>query len=79
MVNMKPVASRNLQAVGYDRKTRKLYARFHGCDKTYVYQNVPPLFWKALQLADSKGSFFQEWIVGNFKYEVVDEVAPPAL
>ncbi len=72
MVSMIEVKSRNLDAIGYDLRRHSLYIRFIG-NKLYRYKKVPALVWIGLQLASSKGSFFQEWIVGNFDYERVDE------
>jgi hypothetical protein len=64
--------SGNIESIGYARK--ELYIRFHGHPmKTYRYWPVPKLFWTALQKASSKGTFFSEWIKGNFDYEVVDD------
>ena len=66
------VRSGNLDAVGYDQKKRTLYIRFIG-NKLYRYWPVPKLFWVGLQKAPSKGTFFQQWIKGNFNYEAVDD------
>jgi len=69
---IKVKGSGNIDSIGYERKTHRLYIRFIG-NKVYRYKKVPGLVWKGLQLAESKGSFFQQWIVGNFDYETVDD------
>ncbi len=62
------VKSSNLQAVGYDKSTKTLRILFSE-GATYDYRAVPASVYKALMAAESKGSFFQHHVVGQFEYE----------
>ncbi|WP_347450729.1 KTSC domain-containing protein [Acetoanaerobium noterae] len=54
-MNMIPVSSSNLSAVGYENGT--LYVSFHS-GGLYSYANVPESVHKSLMSAGSKGSYF---------------------
>lgn len=66
------VQSTNIEAYGYDDQTSTLYISFHG-GRVYRYKDVPKLVWESIQKVTSKGSFFREWIDGNFEYEKVND------
>ena len=51
------VNSSNVELVGYDNLTMKLYIKFLDSNIFYEYSNVTPDIWEAMQLVDSKGSF----------------------
>ena len=62
------VTSSNLQDVGYDKRTKTLRVLFlEGA--TYDYFNVPVSVHRSLMKSESKGQFFQEHVVGQFRYE----------
>ena len=61
MVDMTPVASSNLAAVGYDSASQQLYIQFHS-GGTYVYSGVTDDLYQSLMAAASKGSFFHHHI-----------------
>jgi hypothetical protein len=56
MLEMIPVVSSNVDAVGYDEGACALHIRFRDGD-TYVYQNVPRDVFDELMAADSKGKY----------------------
>lgn len=64
-MNMMPVSSSNLAAVGYDG--RNLYVEFHS-GWLYEYANVPRNVYESLLSADSKGKFLHYYIKGNYSY-----------
>lgn len=70
-MNMVQVKSTNLQAVGYDEQTKTLRILFQE-GAMYDYFNVPASVHGALMEAESKGTFFQEHVIGKFKYAKVD-------
>ena len=54
-MELTPVKSSNVEAVGYDHKARELHVRFKG-GGTYVYAGVAPEEHAALMAAPSIGS-----------------------
>ena len=65
------VKSSNLDAVGYDESSSTLRILFH-TGVAYDYSGVPQELYNQLMEASSKGSFFQEHVVGKFKYTKVN-------
>lgn len=64
-IELTPVESSQIHAIGYDEAQRKLAVQFKG--KTgpgslYHYDNVPPELHQEFMAADSKGRFFKEKI-----------------
>jgi KTSC domain len=70
-MNLVQVKSTRIVAIGYDEQTRTMRVLFPE-DKLYEYVNVAASVHGALMKSESKGSFFQEHIVGKFKYRKVD-------
>lgn len=64
--DMVPVASTNLDSVGYDDKLRRLRVMFRN-GRTYEYAGVSPEEHAALMESDSKGAAFYHLI--RRKYE----------
>ena len=62
------VESSSVDAVGYDPATRKLYVRFPGSGKAYVYYGVAPSVYDAFMQADAKGRFVNAAIKGAYHY-----------
>ncbi|MBJ8823586.1 KTSC domain-containing protein [Citrobacter freundii] len=60
-----PVASSNLQSVGYDVSNRILEIAFHG-GGIYQYRVVPLTTYQSLMAAPSKGSYFARHIRNVF-------------
>jgi len=57
MIDMTPVQSSNLAAVGYDAEARELTIEFVS-GETYVYEDIDPALYEGLMSAGSLGSFF---------------------
>lgn len=66
-MNMIPVISTNLAAVGYDEGRKELYIQFHG-GGTYVYSGVPVSVYKALMSASSHGEYHAAHIKNVYPY-----------
>src|ERR1700751_5222846 len=73
-VQMIAVQSSNIDSAGYDRARQELYVKFHNDGtRVYRYLKVPPLVWKAFQLADSKKRFVKECVIPYFEFQIVAE------
>ena len=64
-IEMIPVTSSNIEAVGYNEQTETLYVQFKG-GKVYSYERVPPYTYDELMAADSVGKFFNQFIKNQF-------------
>jgi hypothetical protein len=75
-VELTPVASSNLDAVGYESASAEtdevntLYIRF-ASGPTYAYYNVPQDVYEGLMSAASKGEYFHYNIRDRFSYNIV--------
>ncbi len=68
-MNMVPVSSSNLSAVGYDPATRKLRVAFLS-GSLYEYSGVPASVHAGLMAAGSHGSYFDTYIKnGSYSYQ----------
>ena len=65
---LRRVESSSVDAVGYDPATAKLYIRFRGSGRAYVYADVPPAVYEALIAADSIGRFVNAEIKGTYNF-----------
>lgn len=65
-MNMIPVISRNVAAVGYN--SGNLYVAFKNTG-TYCYYDVPESVFRALLSAPSKGSFLERNVKGIYRYQ----------
>src|SRR4029450_6094428 len=65
MAKLIPVESSMIQAVGYDPKTRILEVVFSS-GQTYCYEDVPPEVHQELMIADSKGQYMGEAVIGLY-------------
>lgn len=72
MIELKPVTSSNLAAIGYCPVAHVLAVKFNGSDKVRHYVNVPPEVSAAMDEAPSVGSFFAKNVRDKFHHEVVD-------
>jgi hypothetical protein len=71
-MNWVSVDSRAFAAVAYRQGKRRLYVRFHG-GKIYRYSDFPRHQYDELLAAESKGTYFAEYIRGKFLYEEVGD------
>lgn len=60
-MDLTPVSSSSIDAIGYDEDKRTLHVRFHS-GQTYSYQNVEPEECRALLDAKSIGAHFAKHI-----------------
>ncbi len=68
-MNMIPVVSSNLSAVGYDPASRTLRVQFKsGC---YDYSGVPESIYSGLLNAGSKGEYHAAYIKTSFPYKKI--------
>lgn len=68
-MNMIPVSSSNLVAVGYDSNTATLRIAFHS--GVYDYYNVPQNVFEGLLNASSKGKYHHAFIKNSYRYSKV--------
>jgi len=69
-IEMIPVASSNIESIGYDVGTQILRVRFL-TGAMYEYKNVPVMEFEQLKSAPSVGSYFNRNIARNYPYEKV--------
>ena len=69
-VEMTPVASSNVQAVGYDVSTQSLHVSYLN-NRTYVYSDVPQGVFEELLRAPSKGSYLNRAVKGTYNYHEI--------
>ena len=70
-MNLIPVSSSNLRAVGYDAETRKLQVAFNN-GGLYEYSGVPASVHAGLMAASSHGSYFDAHIKkGPYQYRKI--------
>lgn len=62
------IESSSVDAVGYDPDSGKLYVRFVGSGRAYVYYGVPASVHDAFMAAGSKGRFVNAHIKGSYEY-----------
>lgn len=65
-MEMTPVKSSNIIAIGYDAEKREIHVQFRS--GTYKYHDAPPEVHQALMNAESKGKHVQQNIVGKFRH-----------
>jgi hypothetical protein len=68
-VQMQPVKSSHVRAIGYDADAMRLYVKFD--NGTYAYDGVEQDTWKEFQGASSKGVFLASQIKGNYPFSRV--------
>lgn len=70
MIEMNPVESSNIQAVGYDQDKEVLVIDFNS-GTTYEYKNVPFDIFQGLMDADSVGSYFHKNVRTTYEYSKI--------
>ncbi len=66
-MDMIPVSSQNLAAVGYNADSKTLFIKFHK-GGTYAYDNVPESVYRGLMSASSKGKYHKAYIKNSYHY-----------
>jgi hypothetical protein len=67
-MELHPVKSSNIKAVGYDPDKNRLVVEFHS-SKKYAYDNVPPAVFTGFLEARSMGIFFSRNVRGQYPTE----------
>jgi hypothetical protein len=67
-----PVASSNLESVGYDPDTKTLAVKFKGSDHHYEYSGVEPHHHDNLRAAQSPGGYLNGQIKGRYPHKKVE-------
>ncbi len=70
-VEMIPVASSNVDSIGYDENLQTLYIRFLN-GSTYIYKGVPIMEFEGLKNASSVGSYLHRNIKNLYPYERIE-------
>jgi hypothetical protein len=65
-MEMIPVDSSAIEAIGYDPASRRMSIRFKE-GRTYDFCGVPRQVYKALLAAESKGTYYAEHIRGRYQ------------
>ena len=71
-MEMIPVASSNIESIGYDKTSKELNVKFTGNDSTYVYKDVPQEKYDELLAAPSIGKCLNKEIKNVFIFDKVD-------
>jgi hypothetical protein len=71
-MDMTPVVSSNIAAVGYDQTQNNLHIQFKGKDTVYLYRGVPLELYEAMMSAESIGSFYARHIKNVIKGELME-------
>ena len=61
------VQSSNVQAIGYDADTKRLFVQFKKSG-LYQYDNVPEVIHQSFLAAPSKGQFVWQQLRGHYSY-----------
>jgi hypothetical protein len=64
------VDSTHIQSAGYRAEEQKLFVKFLGDPRIFVYSNVPARVYSDFQRAKSKGEFFARRIRDVFEFEI---------
>jgi len=67
-MELHPVASVNIRAIGYDHDSQRLVVQFHS-GRQYAYADVPPEVHEAFLEAKSMGIFFVREVRGKYDTE----------
>lgn len=69
MVDLKPVRSSMLAAIGYDFRTGLLVVLFNN-GRAYEYYDVPLEHYGGLMVTDSIGGYMRRHIIGYYRYSI---------
>lgn len=65
-MELTPVESSNVAAVGYDGSEQILFIRFKGNEKIYEHHGVPAEVFKELLASNSVGSYYARNVKKNY-------------
>lgn len=68
MLQLLPVDSSSIAALGYVPLRRELIVKFRERDVVYAYEGVAEFEFRALLAADSKGRFINLWIKPRHRF-----------
>ncbi len=68
-MQLDPVESSMMAAVGYDAKLQALVVLYNS-GKAYQYLDVPPEIFQGLLAASSKGRFMLDHVIDHYRYAV---------
>lgn len=71
-MQLTPVQSSNVAAVGYDAISNTLFIQFKGKDTVYTHHGVPVETYEQMMSAESIGSFYARNIRKNFVGQAVE-------
>jgi hypothetical protein len=74
----RPVDSSLLRSVGYDLASSVLELEFVERHRLYHYFDVPLSVYSELMAAESKGTYFNEYIRDMYTYQEADEAGSPS-
>lgn len=69
-MDMNPVTSTNIEAIGYDESSQTLQVEFKN-GATYQYFDVPEQVFDSLRDADSVGAYLAANIKGTYRFSKV--------
>lgn len=69
-MEMKPVASSNIQSVGYDESTETLRVQFNN-GSLYEYHNIPVVVYNDLMQSSSLGAYLNRNLRNSYPYEKI--------
>lgn len=75
MVPLKPVTSTAIAQIGYDPATRTLAIQRTNSAFVYLYKDVPPEEFRALEEAESIGKFVNQRVQGKYDFDRIDTSA----
>jgi hypothetical protein len=68
MVDLQPVQSSSIEAVGYDPELGELHVVFRSSPSAYIYQGVPQQVFDALMTSPSAGAFINRQVVNIYPF-----------
>ncbi len=71
-MDLEPIDSTQIKAVGYDPKRRTLDVRFKNIENLVRYYNVSPAKFDALMQAGSHGGFLSDRIKGKYRFRTLE-------
>ena len=77
MMQMTPVVSSNLAAVGYDAIENVLYVQFKGNETIYQKHGVPIESYEAMMTASSIGSYYARNIKNQYSSKPIENAGEP--
>lgn len=75
-LELQPVVSSNIAAVGYDKGSQTLFVQFKGRDTVYEHPGVPRLTYEIMMAAESIGSYYARNIKKTYPGSAVEGDRP---